>query len=157
MTYIGNELSMIILLPEQEDGLTKVEAEFLQNPDTLNSLFFQLDNEKAVEVDLKLPKLKVEDRVLLKDTLTTLGMEQAFTDDADFSRMAIAGKQPDGNGLKIGQVVHQTFLEVDEKGTAAAAATAVATAQTPSTPKSTRRQHCRNGRTRREHRRQPTS
>ena len=73
------------------------------------------------QVDVWLPKFETEERYELKELLTTLGMGQAFSDAADFSAMT-ENKEP----ICIGSVVHKAFLEVDEEGAEAAAATGVA-------------------------------
>lgn len=71
--------------------------------------------------DLALPKFKSESNLSLNDALKTLGMEIAFdSTKADFSEMRTGG------GLWIGLVQHRTFIQVDEKGTEAAASTGVA-------------------------------
>jgi serpin B len=77
---------------------------------------------------LDLPKIKVEYKLLMNDVLTALGMGIAFTDQADFSR--INGF----SGLLISRVIHQTFVQVDEEGTEAAAATVVEIRETSSGP-----------------------
>ncbi|MEM9054875.1 MAG: serpin family protein, partial [Pseudomonadota bacterium] len=125
LPYQANDLSMIILLPKNENDLSKVEAGILSDPEAFNALLFKLDKQEAVEVDLKLPKLKVKDRILMKDTLIAMGLDKPFKDSADFTKMVVPEKQADGAGIKIEEVVHQTFFEVDEKGTEAAAATAI--------------------------------
>ena len=85
------------------------------------------------QVDVWLPKFKMEERYELKELLTVLGMGQAFSDSADFSAMT-EDKEP----ICIDSVVHKTFLEVDEEGTEAAAATGMtmrfATALLPQLP-----------------------
>ena len=70
-------------------------------------------------VNLTFPKFTFRTEASLKDTLAAMGMPLAFTDDADFSGMT---KQ---ERLAIAEVLHQAFIAVDEKGTEAAAATAV--------------------------------
>lgn len=70
-------------------------------------------------VDLHLPKFSLEDRIDLRDTLRNMGMTTAFTTNADFRGMT------DKKDLAISKVIHQSFVAVDEKGTEAAAATAV--------------------------------
>lgn len=74
-------------------------------------------------VDLSFPKFDFETKTSLVDTLSSLGMATAFTDDADFSAMA---PNPD---LRISDVVHQANITTDEDGTEAAAATAVVMAE----------------------------
>ena len=71
------------------------------------------------EVKVYLPKFRLETDYLLSDTLKNMGMSQAFSPSADFSGIS------ESEGLMIGEVVHKAFVEVDEKGTEAAAATAV--------------------------------
>lgn len=74
---------------------------------------------KESQVDLHLPRFKVEESYDLKATLIALGMVSAFSADADFSGMT--GRR----GLAISSVVHKSFVEVTEEGTEAAAATGV--------------------------------
>ena len=71
-----------------------------------------------------MPKFKDERRYSLRETLNKLGMNLAFTNDADFSGM-VEKPVVDGNALCIDYVVHQAFIELDEEKTEAAAATAV--------------------------------
>ncbi len=68
-------------------------------------------------VSLRLPRFKMDYEATLNDALSALGMEEAFTNNANFSEM--------GNNLKISQVKHKTFVEVNEEGTEAAATTSV--------------------------------
>jgi serpin B len=68
---------------------------------------------------LRLPKFDIDTSVMLGEQLKTLGMPMAFSDNADFS--GITSDEP----LQIAEVVHQANVTVDEKGTIAAAATAV--------------------------------
>lgn len=109
----GKQLSMVVLLPKGndlaplEDSLTVQKLQELRNG---------LMN-KTVEVHF--PKFKLETKYSLPATLAAMGMPTAFTDRADFSGM-------DGTkSLYIGDVIHQAFVEVNEEGTEAAAATAV--------------------------------
>jgi serpin B len=75
------------------------------------------------QANVTLPKFKMETRYLLKPELQALGMQNAFGPQADFS--GITGDR----SLLIDQVIHQTFVAVDEVGTEAAAATAVIMAE----------------------------
>jgi serine protease inhibitor len=72
------------------------------------------------EVSIWLPKFKAEYKVKLNDVLTTMGMGIVFTHNADFSGINSEG------GIYIDYVQHNTFIDVNEKGTEAAAATVVA-------------------------------
>ncbi len=112
LPYEGGDLSMLILLPHQPNGLADLEQRL--DLDTLYDLEFQ-----ERETMLQLPKFKLEWKFELSKTLAAMGMPLAFSDQADFSGL-------DGSrSLTIGCVIHQAFVEVNEEGTEAAAATAV--------------------------------
>jgi serpin B len=70
-------------------------------------------------VDLTLPRFSIETKTQLGELLRALGMPTAFSDAADFSGITTAEQ------LAISEVIHQANIDVDEKGTEAAAATAV--------------------------------
>jgi serpin B len=79
---------------------------------------------KTREVDLWLPRFKVTAAMNLKNGLSQLGMPLAFSDDADFSGLSTK------EGLKISEVVHKAYVDINEEGTEAAASTAVIIAPT---------------------------
>jgi serpin B len=108
----GNELSMLILLPKNDD---LAAAEKYLDPDKLS----ELQNSSASRrVMVYIPKFTLETKYSLGKTLTEMGMPTAFG-DADFSGM-------DGTKyLYIQEIIHQAYVEVNEEGTEAAAATAV--------------------------------
>jgi serpin B len=81
-----------------------------------------MDTAAETRVHVTLPKVKIEADYNLNDAMAALGLAAAFTPNADFSRL-IEGAGP--GDLMISQVLHKTFLEIDEKGTEAAAATAI--------------------------------
>jgi serpin B len=113
MSYDGEDLSMLILLPK-ENNLNMVE-ESLTN-EKLSEWKNMLNEQR---VDIFVPKYKFETKYFMVETLSNMGMPTAFTDAADFSGM-------DGTqNLLIQNVIHQAFVEVNEEGTEAAAATAV--------------------------------
>lgn len=114
LPYKGGQLSMIVLLPRANDGLAKLEAEL--NPANLTRWVALMKHEEGL---VRLPKFTIRDRVDLGETLQKMGMKLAFSDDADFTGMSASER------LKISQVIHQTFVAVDEEGTEAAAATVV--------------------------------
>ncbi|NWX99572.1 SPB10 protein, partial [Nothoprocta ornata] len=125
LPYVKRELSMFILLPDDiKDNTTGLEQ--LERELTYEKLSEWSDSNKMTEtvVDLYLPKFTVEEKYDLKDILIKMGMVSAFSSHGDFS--GINGK----GGLMISQVVHKSFVAVDEKGTEAAAATAVTVALT---------------------------
>ncbi len=114
LPYDGREMSMVILLPDDgrlEEFEDSLDADVLRNA---------LDSLHWTRLALTMPRFTMESSFSLKDALSALGMESAFTPGvADFSGM-------DGTReLYIGDVVHKAFVEVDEAGTEAAAATAV--------------------------------
>jgi serpin B len=119
--YSGGDIQFLILLPHETNGLAALEAKL--TPDLLASCA----SLSPSEVILHLPKFKVEPPLLkLSKALRALGMKSAFDDpkgSANFDRMA--PRQPN-DYLFISEVFHKTFLALDEKGTEAAAATAVA-------------------------------
>jgi serpin B len=126
--YQGNALSMIVLLPKSADGLSAVEKSL-----TSTELAGWLAKMKLHRVDLKLPKFKITSEFRLEELLSKMGMPLAFTPAADFSGMTTQEK------LFIGAVIHKAFVDVHEKGTEAAAATAVIMAKggPPSGPEAT--------------------
>ncbi|XP_042318100.1 serpin B6 [Sceloporus undulatus] len=118
--YVDKELSMIILLPDEiEDNSTGLEK--LERETTYEKLMDWINPEMMdlTEVELSLPKFKLEEMYDLKPILISMGMSDAFDQlKADFS-----GMSPQ-NDLFLSEVVHKSFVEVNEEGTEAAAATA---------------------------------
>ncbi|CAH7189859.1 LOC101832132 [Phodopus roborovskii] len=115
--YKGKELSMIILLPDEIDGLKKLEDKL-----TADKLieWTSPQNMYVTEVHLSLPRFKVEEKYDLQAPLKLMGMVDAFTPQkADFSGMSSS------QGLVVSKVLHKSFVEVTEEGTEAAAATGV--------------------------------
>jgi len=114
LPYSGSGVSMIVILPKEERTLHEVEQQL-----SLELFKRWISNLKMESVEVYLPKFRIECRLELRTVLMNMGMSDAFTDAADFSGMDGTKK------LKIQNVIHQSFVEVDEKGTEAAAATAV--------------------------------
>ena len=118
--YSGSELQFLILLPDEVGGLVTIESEL--NAD----LLIQCTKLQAQDVDLELPRFKISPPTIpLKENLEALGMKTAFDDpqgSANFDKMS--PRKPD-QYLAVSNVFHKTFIAVDEKGTEAAAATAV--------------------------------
>jgi serine protease inhibitor len=115
---------MVIVLPRAEDGLPALEK--LLAEDNLPTWVSKL-NQRVVEVFV--PRFKLETDYQMTKTLKALGMVRAFNDPgrpdgAQFDGMSVS-KAP-GERLFISAVMHKAFVEVNEKGTEAAAATAVA-------------------------------
>ena len=114
LPYGGAAFSMTIVLPDENVTVDSVLSTMTLND--WNSWIAALDSAKA---ELYLPKFKLENNLSLVNPLAGLGMGIAFTDFADFSRINRDG------GLKITDVLHKTYVDVNEEGTEAAAVTAV--------------------------------
>lgn len=114
LPYAGNELELVAIAPK-EGTFRTFESSF--DAEKLASIRDAMTRKR---VALDLPKFKIAGAsVKLKDQLTKLGMGVAFTDAADFR--GITGD----SSTKVGDVIHKAFIDLDEKGTEAAAATAV--------------------------------
>jgi serpin B len=115
MPYAGDDLAMLVILPGELDGLAAVEKTL--DADRLATLVAGL--RPTPDVQLSLPKFKLEAKYDLNNALAAMGMPTAFSSQADFSGM-------DGSrDLQISDVVHKAFVKVDEEGTEAAAASGV--------------------------------
>ncbi|BAY76900.1 serpin family proteinase inhibitor I4 [Nostoc linckia NIES-25] len=106
------KLSFYIFLPKQNSNLKAFSQNL--NVENWEKWMTQFNKQKGF---IRLPRFKTEYDVTLNNTLKTLGMEEAFSNKANFSGM--------GKNFAISQVKHKTFLEVNEEGTQAAAATSV--------------------------------
>ena len=113
LPYKGNKISMLILLPTE--NLDLIESSL--TVEKLNGYKSQMEETKLDSISL--PKFEFDSKYFMKNTLVSLGMPKAFSNDADFSGMT--GKKD----LYISNVIHQAYVGVDEEGTEAAAATAV--------------------------------
>jgi serpin B len=113
LPYQG-DFSMVILLPKKTDGLKEMESTF--SADSFGKL---LDSASTQLLDVHLPRFKMDCHYELSKPLGELGMKQAFTPAADFSGISAT------EHLMIDAVSHSTFIAVDEKGTEAAAVTAM--------------------------------
>lgn len=116
MAYKGGSLEMVVVLPRTTDGLTKLESKL--TADALAGFLRGLSMER---VAVSMPRFKAMAQFNLNESLEALGMVKAFSrTDADFSRMTA------GDPLRIQAVVHKAYVDVNEKGSEAAAATGVA-------------------------------
>lgn len=123
LPYDGHELSMVVIEP---DDLAAFEAGL--TGERLQSIAAQVSR---YQLELTLPKFRFAAPLALKPILQELGMVDAFTEAADFS--GIDGTRR----LRITDVVHQGFVGIDERGTEAAAATAVIIGPTSLPPSAT--------------------
>ncbi len=118
LPYEGERLSMMIFLPNEIDGLGNLES--ILTFDNLNSWTGTLEAQRPAEVTVIMPRFKTTRELGLGKTLGDMGMPGAFMPDvADFSGMT--GKKD----LYIDAVIHKAFVDVNEEGTEAAAATGV--------------------------------
>ncbi|HEX3125855.1 MAG TPA: serpin family protein, partial [Thermoanaerobaculia bacterium] len=121
LPYKGSRLSMLLLVPNQVDGLAALESTLdAQRLDAITGTM------RYESVALALPKFEVcpAESISLRTDLKTLGMPTAFdSNHADFT--GIANPPDPADRLFISEVFHKGFVRVDEKGTEAAAATAV--------------------------------
>ncbi len=116
LPYKGKAFSMIIFLPREKDGLEEVETRL--SPERIKGLLELLAQRNESEVILIMPKFKMSCAFELSQVLAKMGMPHAFK-EPDFAGI-------DGEGqLKLGNVIHKAYVEVNEEGTKAAASTAV--------------------------------
>jgi serpin B len=114
LPYAGGDLSMVVVLPAETNGL-----KWLENGLSADKLSGWLASARKQKVEVYLPKFTLTGQFMLGDTLRAMGMTDAFRPEADFSGM-------DGNrDLYISAVIHKAYVDVNEEGTEAAAATAV--------------------------------
>ncbi|KAI5090582.1 serpin peptidase inhibitor, clade B (ovalbumin), member 1, partial [Silurus meridionalis] len=120
LPYVDEELSMVVLLPEESndgsDPLLKLESEL-----TMDKLLEWTNKEKMdtwTDIVVYLPKLNLEEQYSLKELLNKMGMSSLFDpNSADLTGISSQG------GLFVSSVTHKAFVEVNEEGTEAAAAT----------------------------------
>ncbi|XP_077077709.1 leukocyte elastase inhibitor-like isoform X2 [Siphateles boraxobius] len=133
LPYVGKNLSMLIILPnEMEDdttGLQKIEKaltyeKFMQ--------WTKTSNMRQQEVDVSLPRFKMEETYNMKSLLISMGMVDVF----DMQKVNLSGMSSN-NDLVLSNVIHKAFVVVNEEGTEAAAATGavITTTAMPSPPK----------------------
>jgi serpin B len=121
LPYTGDDLQFLVLLPDDVNGLRALESKLT------SEILSRCAKLQTRDVDLHLPKFKLEPpTIALAEKFEALGMKTAFDKpkgSANFDKMA---PRTPRDYLYISQIFHKTFIAVDEKGTEAAAATAVA-------------------------------
>ncbi len=115
LPYKGNALTMVILLPKDIDGLSALEQSL--NPRALTDWIGRFGSESKELVTL--PRFTMTKEFELSDTLSGMGMAEAFSGAADFSGMT--GQRD----FAISAAIHKAFIDVNETGTEAAAATSI--------------------------------
>ena len=116
LPYKGDDLSMLVVLPKLNHKLAMQQLAKSLNATKIKQWSAGLVRQ---EVDLQLPKFKLDARYQMKTLLADMGMPKAFNNGAEFNLYA------DGPPIKLDEVYHQAVVTVDEKGTEAAAATAI--------------------------------
>ena len=117
--YKGHDTAMYVVLPKNEENLDIEKA---------------MDNMNMYKVELSLPKFKTEYSMSFTKTLKELGIQEAFSDsNAKFKNVMFQGVSLDKN-VYIGDVLQKTFIEVDESGTEAVAATVITMNTTSAMP-----------------------
>ncbi len=123
MPYKGDELTMVLLVPRDPNGLASLEKLL-----TSSNLRTWLGRLQSRPVNAFVPRFKLETDYQMKPVLEKLGMVRAFVDPREPNGAQFDGmseSQDPNNKLYISKVLHKAFVEVNEKGTEAAAATAV--------------------------------
>ncbi len=115
LPYAGDNLAMVVFLPKQTAGLGALEQQFT----AAHAVEWVRKMEPSEKVILTLPRFKMTEQMELSQTLAAMGMPRAFTSAADFSGMT--GKPE----FSISAAIHKAFIDVNEQGTEAAAATAI--------------------------------
>jgi serpin B len=115
LPYKDSDITMMIILPNKRGGLAALEKN-LHKVD-----FSEMSNRMySQEVNVEIPKFKIEFDIKLNEPLQKMGMTKMFSNDAEFNNLL---EQPED--LKVSEVVHKAFIEVNEEGAEAAAATGI--------------------------------
>ena len=112
LDYKNDNIEALILLPKKENDINNYIANF--KLETYNSIIQQL---KRTLVKFSMPKFEISFSEELKPYLISLGMNDAFISNANFTGVT------EENNIKIGRIIHKTFIKVNEEGTEAAAIT----------------------------------
>ncbi|CAK6983044.1 antithrombin-III [Scomber scombrus] len=117
MPYRGDDITMVMVLPSRDSTLAQVEESL-----DLRKLSGWLDQMKETSVSVHVPRFRVEDSFSLKEKLQKMGLTDLFNPET----ASLPGMMEDGSdGLFISDAFHKAFLEVNEEGSEAAAATVV--------------------------------
>lgn len=118
--YNGKKYAFAALLPEE--GMTVTEYINSLTPEHFSTLFAEPEAEKVSWEDMtmvRIPKFKYDYQTTLNETLQDMGMEKSFSEYADFTKLTSVGHP------SVSEVIHDTFIQLDEGGTKAAAVTAI--------------------------------
>jgi serine protease inhibitor len=112
LPYAGRKFSMVVLLPNLKEGISDLE-----NSATMDNLSTWINRMRDQKIFVQIPKFNMENDFELTHTLGEMGLRDSLCSKADFSGMISSGD------LFISKVLHKSFVEVNEKGTEAAAVT----------------------------------
>ena len=122
--YGNGQFVFTVILPKDPTALDEI----IDNLDA-ELLNYYIEKSDTSTFKVYLPKFKIEYKLLLNDVLSSMGMDRSFSAEADFSKLFNEQLE-----LAISRVIHQSFIEVDEEGTEAAAATIVEIIETSAGP-----------------------
>ena len=122
--YKGGEFSFVAILPDEGVSV----SDYVNSMTGSSFRAFMASRKSGYDVYTKLPEFEFDYSTELSDSLQKMGINRAFRTDADFSKMATVRE----GGLCIGKVVHKTHIELDRKGTKAAAVTDIGVTNTTS-------------------------
>ena len=111
MDYTGDTLSMVFILPNKVDGLSDVQKR-MENFNYLECM----KRKYETEIEVRIPKFSIKSEYKMKNVLSEMGIKDAFTEKADLSGIA-------GDNLYVDEIYHQAYINVNEEGTEATAAT----------------------------------
>ncbi|XP_077286455.1 alaserpin-like [Arctopsyche grandis] len=120
MPYLGKDASMVIILPNEIDGLSKLE-EKIATTNLKEVVFDEITTPRPIT--LSLPKFKIETKMDLDVVLPKLGINLIF----DGGKSDLSGILSGNQRIVVSKVIQKAFIEVNEEGTEAAAATAIVT------------------------------
>jgi serpin B len=122
LPYVDSDYTFFALMPDDASNTAENWLQSQPEGEAFAGIYERINSADELQINLALPRFEATYEDSLKDDLSLLGMDIAFAPgEADFSRMQEAG----GKNIYIGDVKHKTFIRVDEKGTEAAAVTAV--------------------------------
>nr|XP_020464817.1 antithrombin-III [Monopterus albus] len=117
MPYRSSDITMVIILPSRDTALSEVEESF-----HLKKLTDWLNAMEETTVSVNVPRFRVEDSFSLKEKLQAMGLTDLFSPE----KASLPGIVEDSSdGLYVSDAYHKAFLEVNEEGSEASAATAV--------------------------------
>jgi serpin B len=126
LPYKNSDITMVIILPDSKTGLPALETKFSElNFNQLSSRFSTKN-----EVYVRIRKFKIETNIELAGPLNRLGMRRIFSNNAEFNKLLA-----DSESVKVSQIIHKAFIEVNEEGAEAAAATSLGFSAVSAIPK----------------------